>query len=172
MENRQGKRLGYMNERSNFTRLVLCFHIAIFSCLILAILFPASVHAQKRPELPAKLDAYEGKYPNRFMKLPAVRTRLRALLGKYYDDFIERMGVQGEFGRKGDILSVEGLMPHMGGSEDAILVIDLKSRTLHCGLYSDGTVGFITGKNKKKSGLLEFSETPAAIPDVLKDWSN
>ena len=128
--------------------------------------------AQKRPALPRDLAAYDGDYPQRFLKLAAVRTRLRALTGKYYDDLIERLGVQGKFERTGDILSVQGLMPHMGGSEDAILLIDLKTRTLHCGIFSDGTSGFIPGKGKKKSGLLKFSETPASMPQLLTDWTN
>src|SRR5437868_5981496 len=132
---------GSIRARSSFARLAFNIHISAFICLSLILLLPVAAQAQKRPALPAKLDAYEGKYPTSFMKLPAVRSRLRTLLGKYYDDFTIRMGVQGEFKRDGEILSVEGLMPHMGGSEDAILVIDLKTRTLHCGIFSDGTIG-------------------------------
>ena len=148
------------------------FSIAIASCIALILLFQAPVQAQKRPELPAKLEVYDGQYPDKFMKLAAVRARLRTLLGKYYNDFVERMGVQGEFKRDGDFLSVGGLMPHMGGSEDAILVIDLKTRTLHCGLFSDGTQGFTPQPKKKKKGRLLFSETPAKMPEVLTNWSN
>ncbi|MEP6787486.1 MAG: hypothetical protein ABJB40_03585, partial [Acidobacteriota bacterium] len=66
--------------------------------------------------------------------------------------------------------SATSLMPHMGGSEDAILIIDLKTRTLHCGVFSDGTDGFQPGKGKKKKGLLKFSETPAKMPDILTEW--
>lgn len=161
-----------MRKPPRLTKWAHCLSMAAFLWLALIIVFPAATQAQKRPALPAKLEAYEGQYPDRFMKLPAVRTRLRALLGKYYDDFVERMGVQGEFERTGDLLSVEGLMPHMGGSEDAILVIDLKTKTLHCGVFSDGTTGFNFGKNKKKKGLLKFSETPASMPDILATWSN
>jgi hypothetical protein len=160
-----------MSTKSNLIRWAINYRIAAVFLLAIVVSFPLSLHAQKRPELPAKLEAYEGKYPTGFMKLPSVRARLRALLGKYYDDFTERMGVQGEFKRDGEILSVEGLMPHMGGSEDAILVIDLKTRTLHCGLFSDGTVGFNKQPQKKKSGLLKFSETPAKMPDILTNWS-
>ncbi len=132
---------------------------------------PLAVHAQKRPELPAKLDAYEGKDPDHFMKLPGVRARLRTLLGMYYNDFTERIH-QGEFKRNGQFLSVEGQMPHYGFMEVAILIIDMENRTLHCGLFSDGTVGFAKQPKKKKSGLLKFSETPAKMPDVLTNWSN
>lgn len=145
--------------------------IALFFAIVV-ILLPTAVQAQKRPALPAKLDAYEGQYPDRFMKLPAVKARLRTLLGSYYNDFIERTGVQGEFERHGDLLSATSLMPHMGGSEDAILIIDLKTRTLHCGIFSDGTDGFHPGKGKKKKGLLKFSETPDKMPDILTNWSN
>jgi len=145
--------------------------IALFFA-ILVILMPTAAQAQKQPALPAKLDSYEGQYPDRFMKLPAVKARLRTLLGQYYSDFVERTGVQGEFERNGDYLSSTSLMPHMGGSEDAILIIDLKTRTLHCGVFSDGTSGFNPGKNKKKKGLLKFSETPTKMPDLLTNWSN
>ena len=168
MEDRQSERFEYMKTHSNKAK---CLSTAAFLLLALIIISPVAVQAQKRPALPAKLEAYEGKYPDRFMKLPAVRTRLRALLGKYYNDLVERLDVQGEFQRDGDFLSVTGLMPHMGGSEDAILIIDLKTRTLHCGVFSDGTVGFDLGKGKKKKGLLKFSETPDKMPDVLTNWT-
>ena len=172
MKDQESVRLGHMRARSNPRQWVFDLRLAAFFLIALIFLFPAAAQAQKRPELPAKLEAYEGKYPNRFMKLPAVKTRLHALLGKYYDDFTMRMGVQGTFERDGDILSVGGLMPHMGGSEDAILVIDLKTRTLHCGIFSDGTMGFNLDRGKKKKGLLKFSETPDKLPEILTNWSN
>src|SRR5258706_10290847 len=155
----------------NIAKLAFSLRIAAFFWLALILLLPAAAQAQKRPALPAKLEAYEGQYPDSFMKLPAVRTRLRTLLGQYYSDFVERTGVQGEFKRDGDFLSVTSLMPHMGGREDAILVIDLKTKTLHCGVFSDGTTGFNPGKKKKKKGLLKFSETPAKMPDILTNWT-
>ena len=140
--------------------------------VVLFLAAPNKVEAQKRPELPAKLEAYEGKDPDHFMKLPAVRARLRTLLGTYYNDFTQRIYLhQGEFKRNGQFLSVEGQMPHNGFSEVAILIIDLKTRTLHCGIFSDGSVGFNKQPKKKKSGLLKFSETPAKMPDVLTNWS-
>ncbi|MEP6788847.1 MAG: hypothetical protein ABJB40_10480, partial [Acidobacteriota bacterium] len=83
--------------------------IALFFAIVI-ILLPTAAQAQKRPALPTKLGAYEGQYPDRFMKLAAVKTRLRALLGNYYNDFIERTGVQGEFERHGDLLSATSLM--------------------------------------------------------------
>ena|SRR5436190_10927632 len=141
------------------------------AALLLLTILPVGTSAQKRPALPAKLDDYEGQYPDRFLKLPAVETRLRTLLGQYYNDFVQRMGVQGEFKRDGDYLSVTAIMPHMGGSEDAILGIDLKTKTLHCGVFSDGTSGFNRGKNKKKKGVVRFSETPGTMPDALTNWT-
>ena len=131
---------------------------------------PNKVEAQKRPDLPAKLEVYEGKDPDHFMKLPAVRARLRTLLGSYYNDFTERIH-QGSIKRNGPFLSIEGQMPHQGFSEEAILIIDLKTRTLHCGIFSDGSVGFNTQPKKKKSGLFKFSETPEKMPAALSSWS-
>lgn len=160
-----------MNTKSNVTRWAIDHRISALFLLALVVSFPLSLHAQKRPELPAKLEAYEGKDPDHFMKLPAVRARLRTLLGTYYNDFTERIH-QGEFKRNGQFLSVEGQMPHYGFSEGAILIIDLKTRTLHCGIFSDGTVGFNKQPKKKKSGLLKFSETPAKMPGALTSWSN
>src|SRR5580765_6245607 len=96
---------GHLKTRLNLAGWLFGLSIAAFLGLALILLFPVAAQAQKRPDLPAKLDAYEGQYPDRFMKLPAVRARLRALLGSYYADFIERTGVQGEFERHGDFLS-------------------------------------------------------------------
>ena len=160
-----------MKTQPNIARLAFTLRVTAFLWLALVVIFPMATQAQKLPALPAKLDAYNGQYPDRFMKLPAVKARLRALLGKYYVDFIERTAVQGEFERNGDYLSATSLMAHMGGSEDAILIIDLKTRTLHCGVFSDGIVGFNLAKGKKKKGLLKFSETPDKMPDILTNWT-
>lgn len=138
-------------------------------CLLLAL--SVSVWAQGSPEeeakpaLPQNLAAYKGKLPDKFMKLPAVKKRLQALLKGGYGDFVKRMGVQTPFTRQGDFLVATGQIAHMGGSEEAILVIDLNAKALACAMFSDGTIGL---KPRNVPGLNVSTEK--SLPAPLNDW--
>lgn len=74
----------------------------------------------------ANLEGYVGKYPSElFKRVPAIKTRLRELLGANYQAFIDRMQVETPIERDGDTLVMRGCMAHSCTVEEAILVIDL-----------------------------------------------
>jgi hypothetical protein len=67
---------------------------------------------------------YVGKYPSEmFKKEPALKTKLRTLLGPSYKAFFDRMQVETPIERDGDAIVMRGCMAHQCTVEEAILVI-------------------------------------------------
>ena len=81
------------------------------------------------------LSRYAGKYPSElFRKEPALKTRLRALLGTNYRSFFDRLQTEGPIENDGGVLIVRGCMAHECTIEEAVLAIDLANDTLHCAI--------------------------------------
>jgi hypothetical protein len=79
------------------------------------------------------LSRYAGKYPSElFRKEPALKTRLRTLLGTNYRSFFDRLQTEMLIENDGGVLIVRGCMAHQCTIEEAILAIDLANDTLHC----------------------------------------
>ena len=67
---------------------------------------------------------YVGKYPSdMFKKEPALKTKLRTLLGASYKDFFDRMQTQVPIEKDGDAIVARGCAAHECTVEEAILVI-------------------------------------------------
>jgi hypothetical protein len=81
------------------------------------------------------LSRYAGKYPSElFRKEPALKTRLRTLLGTNYRSFFDRLQTEMLIENDGGVLIVRGCMAHQCTIEEAILAIDLANDTLHCAI--------------------------------------
>src|SRR4030095_4971002 len=90
------------------------FYLFLFSAFFL-LLFTVQASAQapaKRPPLPADLAKYVDEYPVELMKVPAVKSRLKLLLGKRYADFDVSISVQAPMKMDGDFLFASGCMAH------------------------------------------------------------
>ena len=75
---------------------------------------------------PSSLEKYAGKYPSDlFREVPAMKGRLRDLLGVNYKAFNDRMQVEAPFEKSGDVLITRGCMAHECSVEEALLAIDL-----------------------------------------------
>jgi len=67
---------------------------------------------------------YVGKYPSEmFKKEPALKARLRTLLGTSYKAFFDRMQVETPIEQDGEAIVMRGCMAHQCTVEEAILVI-------------------------------------------------
>ncbi len=74
---------------------------------------------------PSSLEKYVGKYPSElFREVPAMKGRLRDLLGVNYKSFTDRMQVEVPFEKQGDFLITRGCMAHSCTVEEALLAID------------------------------------------------
>jgi len=103
------------------------------------------------------LEKYAGKYPNEmFRDVPAIKTRLRQLLGTNYNEFIDRMQVQVPFEKDGDVLVTRGCMPHSCTIEEAILAIDLNDASVYVALKMDSEISKTFPANRSR------------LPDALK----
>jgi len=127
-------------------------------CLLIASMSTVMAQAPaKRPALPANLTKYVDQYPVELMKVPAVKSRLRALLGKRYSDFVYSIDVQSPMKMQGDFLFANGCMAHACTINEAAFVIDVKNKRIHAMLY------------EKDKPPLYFNEDKAATPQVLID---
>ena len=105
----------------------------------------------------AVLENYVGKYPSElFRSVPAIKTRLRQLLGANYQSFFDRMQVETPIEKDGDALVMRGCMAHSCTIEEAILVIDL----------SDGKLYVALRFNSRFSKT--FPANRSQLPDALK----
>ena len=137
----------------------------IFTIFLTAIVSCLPIFAQsgeRTPALPKNLASYENKYPMELFKNAAVKKRLRALLGKSYNDFMEAIDTQSAMEKNGDLLIGQGCAKGLCTIYEAMIVIDLKSKTIHCGIVGTAL----------KPKYRKFSESPKNIPAVLTDWAN
>ena len=103
------------------------------------------------------LEKYVGKYPNElFREVPAIKTRLRQLLGANYEAFTDRMQVQVPFEKDGDVLVTRGCMAHSCTIEEAILAIDLNDASVYVALKMDSKISRTFPANRSQ------------LPDALK----
>lgn len=138
------------------------FHLVRNSVFLLGILAistaAAAAQAARRPALPRNLPAYVGEYPDKLMKVPSVKSRLKTLLGKRYSDFDGSISVQHTITTEGDFLFASGCMAHACTINEAAFVIDLKNKRIHAVIYErDAPAKF-------------FNEDKAATPQILLDW--
>ena len=106
---------------------------------------------------PAAYEQYVGKYPSElFRRVPAVKTRLRELLGANFKSFMDRMQVETPIEKDGDTLIMRGCMAHQCTIEEAILAIDL----------NDGGLYVALKMNSRFSRT--FPANRAQLPDALK----
>ncbi len=112
----------------------------------------------KHPALPDNLAKYVDKYPVDLMKIPAVKNRLKTLLGRNFADFDESIAVQHTIEKKGDLLFASGCMAHLCASNGAAFVIDMKNKRIHAAIFDED------------AAPRYFNEDKAATPQALLDW--
>ena len=102
-------------------------------------------------------EKYVGKYPSElFRGVPAIKTRLRQLLGVNYKAFFDRMQVETPIEKDGDVLVMRGCMAHQCTIEEAILAIDLNDGKLYVALKMDSKINRTFPANRSQ------------LPDALK----
>ena len=83
------------------------------------------------------LAKYKGRYPSElFRKEPALKTRLRKLLGTRYQFFFNRLQTEMPIENDGGVLIVQGCMAHQCTIEVSILAIELDVDKLHVAIKS------------------------------------
>ena len=122
----------------------------------LTVTVEALPRGQASPD-PSALEKYAGKYPSEmFRDMPAIKTRLRQLLGTNYKAFTDRMQVEVPFEKDGDVLVTRGCMAHSCTIEEAILAIDLNDASVYVALKMDSKIS------------RTFPANRSLLPDALK----
>jgi len=129
-----------------------------FGLIVVFTVFGTAQSSTKRPPLPANLAKYVGEYPADLMRVPAVKSRLKTLLGKRYADFDYSISVQDVMKLDGDFLFGSGCMAHACTLTEAAFVVDVKNKRIHAVLYD------------KDKPAAYFNEDKVAAPQVLIDW--
>ena len=116
-----------------------------------------AVNGQAQPGSGTRYEKYVGKYPSELLRRePALKARLRTLLGKSYKTFTDRLQVETPIERDGDAIVIRGCMAHQCTIEEAILVIDL----------TDGKPYVALRMNRAFSKT--FPGIRSKLPDALK----
>lgn len=134
------------------------FLIMVFGCVSLI----CAQSRERAPKLPNNLASFENKYPMDLLKNAAVKKRLRVLLGKSYDGFMEAIDVQEPMEKNGDLLIGKGCAKGLCRIYEAIIVVDLSTKTIHCGIVATAL----------KPKYRKYSESPQNFPAVITDWAN
>jgi hypothetical protein len=108
----------------------------------------------------------EGKYAfdSKLFETEPMKNRLEKLMAHKYKDFLQRMDVQVLI-IQGDLVIIKGLMAHRGGTEEAILVVDLPKNLMWVGILENG---------KKVTHLNEDGNLPMP-PQLFRtilDWKS
>ena len=134
--------------------------VIFIAALLMALCLPGlSTNAGRvAGPVPQNLQSYVGKYPSALLKgVPSLKGRLRSVLGANYNLFMARLQTEMPIEEVEGCLVAVGCMAHSCGSEDAVMVINLTNRKLHCAIRSD----------KFNGGYKVFSEDKQNIPHAL-----
>jgi hypothetical protein len=93
------------------------------------------------------------------MLVPAVKARLRALLGRRYSEFAQSIDVQAPMTKVGDFLLGSGCLPHSCTINEAAFAIDMVNKRVHAAIFD------------KDKPTAYFNEDKKPTPQVLLDWS-
>ena len=119
----------------------------------------AQTSKSKRPALPANLAKIKDADSGELLNDPAIKTRLKMLLGKKsYANFLESWETLNPIVKKGNFLFSSGCLIHACGHIESAIAIDLVKKTIHAGIFQQGL----------KSKL--YNEDNQATPKVLMDW--
>lgn len=84
------------------------------------------------------------------------------MLGKSCNGFMKAIDVQDVMERDGDLLVGRGCAKGLCTIYEAMIVVDLSAKTIHCGI-----IGMALKPKYRK-----FSESPNDFPTVITDWAN
>ncbi len=135
-------------------------NVVLFLLLVSITMAASSIsNAQSNsPALPANLGKYVDKYPGAFLKLPAVKTRLRKLLGARYTAFMASFAVEMPFKNVSGFLFTTGCEAHSCTMSESAIAVDMATKTIHVGIYR------LTTKAKF------YNEAATATPQPISEW--
>lgn len=137
----------------------------IFLILIATIFGASSVSAQnsksKNAVLPAGIADWQGGDSDKILKNPAIKIRMRKLLGKKnYAAFMESFEMLTPVEKSGDVLFSSGCLIHACGHLESAIAINVANNTIHAAIYRE---------NEK---TVYFNERNSKIPESIAIWAS
>lgn len=114
----------------------------------------------RRPALPSGVIAAAGQDSDSLLKNPAIQTRMKRLLGRKYDSFMESFETLTPVTKSGDFLFSSGCLIHACTHLESAIAVDLVNRSIHAAIFR---------QNEKTR---YFNEGGKATPKVIRDWAN
>jgi hypothetical protein len=132
--------------------------------ILLIALFATSAAAQKaNPKsaaLPASIAKWSGQDADKLLTDPAIKARLKALLGKAaYASFMDSFETQTPITKDGDTLFASGCLIHACTHLESALAIDIKANTVHAAIYNE------------EKPTRYFNEGRSKTPPAIADWA-
>lgn len=132
--------------------------------LLMAFVSSLSLIAQtakaRRPVIPSNISAAAGQDSDSLLKNPAIKARMKSLLGKQYDSFMESFETLTPVTRRGNLLFSSGCLIHACTHLESAIAIDLKNRTIHAAIF------------RQDEKTRYFNEGGGATPKVVHNWAN
>src|SRR5947209_5742933 len=134
------------------------------SLLLMTIILCFSAIAQtaktRRLTLPSDIAAAAGQDSDSLLKNSVIKARLKKLLGKRYDSFMESFETLTPVTKRGKFLFSTGCLIHACTHLESAIAIDLVNRTIHVAIFR---------QNEKTR---YFNEDGRRTPEVIRDWAN
>ncbi len=135
----------------------------IFILFLLTFVLGFSVFAQNKTNnssLPNNLSKWNGSDSNKVLNNPAIKSRLKKLLGrKNYADFIESWETVNPIVKRGNFLFSSGCLIHACGHIESAFAIDITNKTIHAAIFRETEkTRFYNEKNRK-------------TPNVIQNWA-
>ncbi len=136
--------------------------IACVLLVISVLCFSAMAQTTKtrRPALPTNIDVMAGQDSDDFLKNPAIKPRMRKLLGEKYGSFMESFETLNPITKRGNYLFSSGCLIHACTHLESAIAIDLINKTIHVAIFR---------QNEKTK---YFNEDGKATPKVIRNWAN
>jgi len=135
------------------TSLLLITLVSCFSAT-------AQTAKTRRPALPSDIAAMAGQDSDSLLKNPVIRVRMKTLLGKKYDSFLESFETLNPVTKEGNYLFSSGCLIHACTHLESAIAVDLVNRTVHAAIF------------RQDEKTRYFNEGGKATPEVIRDWAN
>lgn len=120
----------------------------------------AQTAKSRRAALPPDVAAAAGQDSDSLLKNPVIKARMRKLLGKEYDSFMESFETLTPVTKEGHFLFSSGCLIHACTHLESAVAVDLVNRTIHAAIFRQG----------EKTRY--FNEGGKPTPKVIRVWAD
>lgn len=114
----------------------------------------------RRSARPSDIAAVAGQDSDSLLKNPAIKARLKRLLGDKYDSFMESFEALTPVTKEGKYLFSAGCLIHACTHLESAIAVDLVNKKIHAAIF------------RQDEQTRYFNESGKATPKVIRDWAS